>query len=113
LVRRRRFRLSCRASCTGGEYAVAITFVCEYAPDKRRGFFASFLDMGSYKLSDRIGRRPVLWIGAGSTILFAVPAFLLIGIGSVWSTLAGLSLVAFPVTFLRGQPHRGWPPRIT
>ena len=228
---------------TGGEYAGATTFVCEYAPDKRRGFFASFLDMGSYigfalgaatvsvlqvtlgeaamedwgwrlpflvagplgliavyfrnkieespqfqaalgaetgtheagsqkeasaggpvrllkshwrqivlamilagaantvgyaltsymptylteskgydpvhgtlltipvlvvmslcipltgKLSDRIGRRPVLWIGAGSTILFAVPAFLLIGIGSVWSTLAGLSLVAFPVTF--------------
>jgi MHS family proline/betaine transporter-like MFS transporter len=229
---------------TGGEYAGATTFVCEYAPDKRRGFFASFLDMGSYigfalgaatvsilqvilgqaamedwgwrlpflvagplgliaiyfrnrieespqfqatlgaqeaastaaaardntaangpvgimkthwrpivlamilagaantvgyaltsymptylteskgydpvhgtlltipvlvvmslcipltgKLSDRIGRRPVLWIGAGSTILFAVPAFALIGIGEAWSTLAGLSLVAFPVTF--------------
>src|SRR5579859_1298843 len=33
---------------TGGEYAGATTFVCEYAPDKRRGFFASFLDMGSY-----------------------------------------------------------------
>ncbi|HKS01616.1 MAG TPA: MFS transporter [Arthrobacter sp.] len=229
---------------TGGEYAGATTFVCEYAPDKRRGYFASFLDMGSYigfalgaatvsvlqvtlgeaamedwgwrlpflvagplgliaiyfrnkieespqfqaaldaqestavkaaagdaavakgplgliakywrpivlamilagaantvgyaltsymptylteskgydpvhgtlltipvllvmalcipltgKLSDRIGRRPVLWIGAGSTVLFAVPAFTLIGIGEVWSTLAGLSLVAFPVTF--------------
>src|SRR5688572_23015534 len=33
---------------TGGEYAGATTFVCEYAPDKRRGFFASFLDMGSF-----------------------------------------------------------------
>ncbi|UXM92026.1 MFS transporter [Paenarthrobacter sp. JL.01a] len=51
------------------------------------------------KLSDRIGRRPVLWIGAGSTVLFAVPAFMLIGIGEIWSTLAGLALVAFPVTF--------------
>ena len=51
------------------------------------------------KLSDRIGRRPVLWIGAGSTVLFAVPAFLLIGIGDIWSTLAGLALLAFPVTF--------------
>ena len=51
------------------------------------------------KLSDRIGRRPVLWIGAGSTVLFAVPAFMLIGIGDIWSTLAGLALVAFPVTF--------------
>ncbi|MFJ4210104.1 MFS transporter [Paenarthrobacter sp. NPDC089675] len=51
------------------------------------------------KLSDRIGRRPVLWIGAGSTVLFAAPAFMLIGIGEIWSTLAGLALVAFPVTF--------------
>ncbi len=51
------------------------------------------------KLSDRIGRRPVLWIGAGSTIAFSVPAFLLIGIGDIWSTLAGLALIAFPVTF--------------
>ncbi|WP_306864205.1 MFS transporter [Arthrobacter bambusae] len=51
------------------------------------------------KLSDRIGRRPVLWIGAISTVVFAVPAFLLIGIGDIWSTLAGLALVAFPVTF--------------
>jgi MHS family proline/betaine transporter-like MFS transporter len=51
------------------------------------------------KLSDRIGRRPVLWIGAGSTVVFAIPAFMLIGIGEVWSTLLGLALVAFPVTF--------------
>ncbi|UKA63049.1 MFS transporter [Arthrobacter sp. FW306-04-A] len=51
------------------------------------------------KLSDRIGRRPVLWIGAISTVVFAVPAFLLIGLGDIWSTLAGLALVAFPVTF--------------
>ena len=33
---------------TGGEYAGATTFVSEYAADKRRGFFASFLDLGSY-----------------------------------------------------------------
>lgn len=51
------------------------------------------------KLSDRIGRRPVLWIGAVSTVVLAVPAFALIGIGEIWSTLAGLSLIAFPVTF--------------
>ncbi|MGY2744091.1 MFS transporter [Pseudarthrobacter sp. O4] len=51
------------------------------------------------KLSDRIGRRPVLWIGAISTVVLATPAFLLIGIGDIWSTLAGLSLIAFPVTF--------------
>ncbi|MEC3852788.1 MFS transporter [Paenarthrobacter ureafaciens] len=51
------------------------------------------------KLSDRIGRRPVLWIGAGSTVVFSIPAFMLIGIGEVWSTLLGLALIAFPVTF--------------
>jgi MHS family proline/betaine transporter-like MFS transporter len=51
------------------------------------------------RLSDRIGRRPVLWIGAVSTIVLAIPAFLLIGVGSVAATLAGLALIAFPVTF--------------
>lgn len=33
---------------TGGEYAGATTFVSEYAPDARRGFFGSLLDFGSY-----------------------------------------------------------------
>lgn len=51
------------------------------------------------RLSDRVGRRPVLWVGAGSTIVLSIPAFLLIGVGEVWSTLLGLALVAFPVTF--------------
>jgi len=51
------------------------------------------------KLSDRIGRRPVLWIGAISTVVLAMPAFMLISIGTIWSTLLGLALVAFPVTF--------------
>lgn len=51
------------------------------------------------KLSDRIGRRPVLWMGAGSTIVLAVPSFLFIGMGPIWSTLLGLALLAIPVTF--------------
>ena len=51
------------------------------------------------KLSDRIGRRPVLWIGALSTVVLAAPAFLLIGVGEIWSTLLGLGMIAFPVTF--------------
>ncbi|MBD8044641.1 MFS transporter [Arthrobacter sp. Sa2BUA2] len=50
-------------------------------------------------LSDRIGRRPVLWMGAGSTIVLAIPSFLLIGMGPIWSTLLGLALLAIPVTF--------------
>ncbi|WP_307093344.1 MFS transporter [Arthrobacter sp. B2I5] len=50
-------------------------------------------------LSDRIGRRRVLWIGALSTVVFAVPAFLAIAVGSVPATLLGLALIAFPVAF--------------
>ncbi|UYG16986.1 MFS transporter [Brachybacterium huguangmaarense] len=33
---------------TGGEYAGATTYVAEFAPDRKRGLFASFLDVGSY-----------------------------------------------------------------
>lgn len=32
----------------GGEFTGAITFISESAPDKRRGFYAAFLDAGSY-----------------------------------------------------------------
>jgi MHS family proline/betaine transporter-like MFS transporter len=33
---------------TGGEYAGATTYVSEFSPDKKRGFLASLLDVGSY-----------------------------------------------------------------
>ncbi|MDN6124218.1 MAG: MFS transporter [Brevibacterium sp.] len=33
---------------TGGEYAGATTYVSEFAPDKSRGFWAAWLDVGSY-----------------------------------------------------------------
>ena len=48
---------------TGGEYAGATTFAAEYAPDKRRGFFASLLDIGSY-----------LGFAAGALVVAAVSA---------------------------------------
>ncbi|MFI9104490.1 glycine betaine/L-proline transporter ProP [Streptomyces fildesensis] len=32
---------------TGGEYGGASTFIAEYAPDKRRGYFGSFLESGT------------------------------------------------------------------
>ncbi|MDO8289840.1 MAG: MFS transporter [Parvibaculum sp.] len=32
---------------TGGEYGGAATFMAEYAPDQRRGFFGSFLEFGT------------------------------------------------------------------
>ncbi|WP_040166203.1 MFS transporter [Microbacterium gorillae] len=33
---------------TGGEYAGATTYVSEFSPDSKRGFWSSFLDVGSY-----------------------------------------------------------------
>jgi MHS family proline/betaine transporter-like MFS transporter len=53
-------------------------------------------------LSDRIGRRPTLWIGAATMGVFAVPAFALLAIGAVWSTLVGLLLMAVPTALLVG-----------
>ncbi|MGW1889020.1 glycine betaine/L-proline transporter ProP [Streptomyces sp. NPDC002004] len=32
---------------TGGEYGGASTFIAEYAPDRRRGFFGSYLEVGT------------------------------------------------------------------
>src|SRR5438874_2117753 len=32
---------------TGGEYGNAMTFIAEYAPDKRRGFLGSWLEFGT------------------------------------------------------------------
>ena len=59
------------------------------------------------QLSDRIGRRPVLWIGALSTVVLAAPAFMLIGVGEIWSTLLGLGLDRLPGDLLRRQPGLG------
>ncbi|MGO1317636.1 MAG: MFS transporter [Cellulomonadaceae bacterium] len=51
------------------------------------------------RLSDRIGRRPVLWLGSATMVVLAVPAFLFLAHGAIWSTLVGLGLIAVPVTF--------------
>lgn len=50
-------------------------------------------------LSDRIGRRKVLFIGAVTAIVLAIPSFLFMMHGAMWSTLLGLILLAVPVTF--------------
>lgn len=33
---------------TGGEYAGATTYISEFSPDKKRGYYSAWLDMGSY-----------------------------------------------------------------
>ncbi|WP_129662422.1 MFS transporter [Rothia uropygialis] len=43
--------LACRllqGFSTGGEYGNAMTFIAEYAPDRRRGFFGSLLEVGTF-----------------------------------------------------------------
>ena len=50
-------------------------------------------------LSDKIGRKRVLFMGSTFGIVLAVPAFLFMMNGAVWSTLTGLALLAVPVTF--------------
>lgn len=50
-------------------------------------------------LSDNIGRRKVLFIGSGSAVVLAIPAFLFMMHGQIWSTLTGLALLAIPVVF--------------
>ncbi|TFC95766.1 MULTISPECIES: MFS transporter [Cryobacterium] len=51
------------------------------------------------RLSDKIGRRPVLWMGSATAVALSIPAFMLIGVGEIWTTLLGLALIALPVTF--------------
>jgi len=50
-------------------------------------------------LSDRIGRRPVYLIAAGSTLLLMVPAFAVMQIGEEWAVFIALAMVAIPVAF--------------
>lgn len=51
---------------TGGEYGGAATFMAEYAPDKKRGFYGSFLEFGTL---------------GGFTAAIALVFFLRLGIG--------------------------------
>lgn len=50
-------------------------------------------------ISDRVGRRPVMLTGCALGLLTAIPAFLLMMMGHVWSTLAGLMIVGIIMMF--------------
>lgn len=50
---------------TGGEYAGATTFIAEYSPDRKRGFFGSFLDFGTF-----------IGYAIGSSLVTVLTAFL-------------------------------------
>ncbi|MCI2422220.1 glycine betaine/L-proline transporter ProP [Saccharopolyspora sp. K220] len=44
------------------------------------------------RLSDRVGRRPVVLVGCGLLVVFAVPSFLLVQMGGVLPVFAGVAL---------------------
>ncbi len=51
---------------TGGEYGGAATFMAEYAPDKKRGFYGSFLEVGTlagFSLGALLMLSFSLWLG--------------------------------------------------
>ncbi|MDG4864764.1 glycine betaine/L-proline transporter ProP [Streptomyces sp. T-3] len=56
---------------TGGEYGGAATFIAEYAPDKRRGFWGSFLEFGTL-----IGYTAAATLVTGLTMLLSDDAML-------------------------------------
>lgn len=51
-------------------------------------------------LSDKIGRKKVLFAGALSGAILIFPSFLLMEVGSIWATLLGLGLLAIPVALM-------------
>ena len=54
-------------------------------------------------VSDHVGRKPVILSAALSTVVLAVPSFLLLDYGPVWSTLLGLALLAYPTAAYVGN----------
>jgi len=51
------------------------------------------------RLSDKIGRKPIYVMAAGSALVLLVPAFLIMQIGEVWAVMIALVLAAVPVAF--------------
>jgi MHS family proline/betaine transporter-like MFS transporter len=45
-------------------------------------------------VSDRVGRRPSMLIGSAAMALLAIPAFILIAHGALWTTIVGMTLLS-------------------
>lgn len=73
---------------TGGEYGGAATFISEYAPTKRRGFFGSFLEFGTlsgYVLGNSLVLIVSLAFGSAATQAWAwrIPFLLALPLGLI------------------------------
>ncbi|TDD35594.1 MFS transporter [Saccharopolyspora elongata] len=53
-------------------------------------------------LSDRIGRKPVLWLASGWVVVLSAPAFLLLNTGKTGLVVVGLAMVGIPVALYMG-----------
>lgn len=60
-------------------------------------------------LSDKVGRKPVLFAASVITIVLSVPAFLLIDAGTPALVVAGLALMGFPVALYMGSLAATYP----
>ncbi|MER5780108.1 MFS transporter [Streptomyces mobaraensis] len=61
------------------------------------------------RLSDRVGRKPLLMAGMGGFVVLSVPAFLLIGQGSLLAVLGGMLLLGLPLVCLLGTMSAALP----
>jgi len=73
---------------TGGEYGGAATFMAEYAPDRKRGFFGSFLEfgtLGGFALGTGIMLLLQITLGEESMMAYGwrIPFFLALPMGLI------------------------------
>ncbi|MFJ4639720.1 MFS transporter [Streptomyces hygroscopicus] len=60
-------------------------------------------------LSDRVGRKPMLFVGAVWMIVLSVPAFLLMDSGNSGLVIVGLALIGIPVALYNGTLDATYP----
>lgn len=73
---------------TGGEYGGAATFMAEYAPDRKRGFFGSFLEfgtLGGFALGTAVMLALQLMLGEEAMMAYGwrIPFFLALPMGLI------------------------------
>lgn len=101
---------------TGGEYGSAMTFIAEYAPDRRRGFFGSWLEFGTLTgyafgaglatvLSAVLSEDALLSWGWRIPFLIALP----IGLIGLYLRLRLEDTPAFEQLVSESESHQGTP----
>jgi MHS family proline/betaine transporter-like MFS transporter len=103
---------------TGGEYGSAMTFIAEYAPDRRRGFFGSWLEFGTLSgyafgaglatvLSAMLPDDALLSWGWRIPFLIALP----IGLVGLYLRTKLEDTPAFEALVSESEQHQGTPAR--